>query len=358
MIASISSLADLEFRSVTWRTSIGLAIDRRNECFLEPVNEITISDNCFAGIQYELFPNGAIKTNQCEFIKRLAGKIGVSHMAPVRNPVSVDFFDPSNTPDDIIPYDTKDYQSLTGSLIQIVKTRDDVRHLISHLCSKNSNPTTGDYTKAIQVSRYILSTCTLGRVYNSLTTDIHIYCDSAFAITENGLSTTAYTLSNGPDNAPFLSYAKAQNDVAPDPMTAEYIAAGSSIKQLAHFLQLADNLGFRQEGQVEVILDCQFAINLIVAPEITRKSRHTKSTHPYIREAKERNVIKIVLAPDMRCDVCTKIYVNSTLEKKRDNLLNSNAISIPKSTSRMTLVVYFNGRIHFNRRIHKSVKFN
>ena len=116
-------------------------------------------------------------------------------------------------------------------------------------------------------------------------------------------------------------------------MTAEYIAAGSSIKQLAHFLQLADNLGFRQEGPVEVILNYQSAINLIIAPEITKKSRHIKSTHHYIREAKERNVITIkhVVAPDMRCDVCTKIYVNSTLEKKRDNLLNSNAISIPRA---------------------------
>ena len=68
-------------------------------------------------------------------------------MPPVEVPVHDDVFALSSG-SNLHPVDQSSYQSLTGSLVQ-VKTRDDVKPFIAHLCSRNSFPDEGDYAKAI-----------------------------------------------------------------------------------------------------------------------------------------------------------------------------------------------------------------
>ena len=108
------------------------------------------------------------------------------------------FFRDSTTPDHLLPASVDAYTSLTGHLVQTLQTRDDVKHLVSHLCSKNSNPNTGDYKKAIHVLRYLSSTPDVGRVFKSDSTELVAFSDASFANHENGRSAGAFFLSIGP----------------------------------------------------------------------------------------------------------------------------------------------------------------
>ena len=111
-------------------------------------------------------------------------------------------------------------------------------------------------------------------------------------------------------------------------MTAEYYSASGAIQNVYHFNQFADELGVSQVGPVTLVLDCNTAINLIQAPEVTKKSRHMNSKYHYIRQASERQVISIkhVKSPQMRCDNITKVFSNSMFTSGRDNMLNRKAI--------------------------------
>ena len=209
------------------------------------------------------------------------------------------------------------------------RTRDDVRLHVCHLCTKNSAPTVRDYSKALQVLRYVYSTPQIGRVFDSMDTDIYIYSDAAFMNQPDGRSTGAYFLSVGRDNAPFYSEVRAIRDVATCPMTAEYYAAGGSSKTLVHFRQLWEDLGWPLMNPTTHILDATTAINLIKAPEVTKNARHIHVMHHYIRDLFAQNILTPVhvVAADMRADVMTKYTPPKPYKEGVTRLLNLAAIS-------------------------------
>jgi hypothetical protein len=189
-------------------------------------------------------------------------------------------------------------------------------------------PTVGDYVKAIHLLRYLYSTATLGRVFDATAVDIIIHADAAFANNANGASTGAFFLSVGPANAPFHSEAKAQIDVATCPMTAEYYTAGAACKAIVHYRQLADDLGWSLIRPSTMILDAKTAINLVTAPEVTRKARHMFVEHHYIRDVAAKGIIALTYVPSeqQRADVMTKHLSPSAFVKGQAALLNLSSL--------------------------------
>jgi hypothetical protein len=61
----------------------------------------------------------------------------VSHLPPVSLSAVKTFFDTPVDPDLCVPVDPTTYSSLTGKLVQFVKTKFDVKHYLSELCSHN-----------------------------------------------------------------------------------------------------------------------------------------------------------------------------------------------------------------------------
>ena len=130
--------------------------------------EITEEENCtqYAGITISVDSvSRAVKCSQPKYIDNVALRTGITHLpANIDTPCSADFFEPSISVDDCKPVDSSQYMKLTGSLVHTLSTRDEIRHLVSFLCSKNSTPDAGDFAKAIHVLRYLYSTRDLGRV--------------------------------------------------------------------------------------------------------------------------------------------------------------------------------------------------
>jgi len=320
-----------DFRSLTNSAPHLSAHLRRT--LVDRFEEVTdVASGVFVGVEHNVLSNGAVQITQNSYIRRVAERVGVAHLPPVPSPAGRDFFDVSVSPDDVVPCDVSVYQSLTGSLVQMLQCRDEVKPLVSHLCSANHRPTMGDYNKALAVLSYLFSTPSVGRTYmHDDPRDTCMFSDAAFATLPDGHSTEANFLSIGPHSAPFSSYAKAQSEVAPDPMSAEYYSASLAVRQYAHFAQFAAELGFASSSPAVLFLDCQTAINLAVAPEVTKKARHMAAKHHYIREAKQQDLIDIVhvTSPFMRCDTLTKLFSTPAFQRGRSDLLNLMACPSP-----------------------------
>ena len=282
----------------------------------------------YAGYELSKQSNGAILSTQDGLIARAASEIGVSHLPSVDMPCQEDFFKPSVSVGDLKLVNPVIYQSLTGKLIQFLKTRDEVRPFVSHACARNARPNEGDYAKALHILRYLASTPGVGRVFRASAPVLFALADAAFVLHSNGCSAGAYFLSVGYSSAPFLTYARAQRDVAPCQMTSEYFSASNSCKNVMHYRQFASELGFRQNIPTQLALDNRSCINLSTAPEVPRKSRHIPVSYHYIRQLVERGLIRPHYVPSahMRADILTKFLVRPQFYRGRDGLLNLSSL--------------------------------
>lgn len=224
------------------------------------------------------------------------------------------------------PVDSSTYSSLTGKLIQFIKTRHEIRQFVSYLCSFNSNPCEVHYRQAIHILRYLFSSPGMGCVFHASGEGVIISgsSDSACGIFPDGRSSNAYFLSIGLHNAPFVCSAKAQTPVATCPMTGEYYAAGSACSDIIFFRQLADDLGWLQSEATVLCMDNKTAMALAIAPEVSRKSRHILLKYHNIRDLISECILSVVYVntKDMRANVLTKVLIKKQFIFERDRLLN------------------------------------
>ena len=110
------------------------------------------------------------------------------------------------------------YSSLTGQLVQFLKTRHEIRPYLSSLCSHNHSPLKGHYRKALLLLRYMASTPGEGCVFKACGGALCAESDAAFGLYfDVGRSSTGDLLSIGPSNAPFVCCGRIQPSVASCP---------------------------------------------------------------------------------------------------------------------------------------------
>ena len=305
------------------------------------INEVSTT---FLGINSHIHSNNALGFEQSDFVSRLAHTVGVAEWPPLHAISDKDFFRESILAADLLPTDTSTYSSLTGSLIQLESTRDDVRHLISHLCSRNSQPTVGDHNKALLLLSMLYTTRHLGRVYKSSTTRFDVYSDASFGNGTDGRSGSAFFFCHGPNNAPFETCAKMLPCVAPTPTATEYLTASLSCNGILHYRRFSAELGEPQDQPTRLYLDSQTAIDLAKAPELTKKSRFMDVKYHFIRQCVADGEVEIVKVPtgrptgdfDMaspplyqRADCLTKLAGPKVTIADRANLLNLHSLPVP-----------------------------
>ena len=185
---------------------------------------------------------------------------------------------------------------------------------LSHLCSRNENPTVSDRQKQIHLLRYLKGCPNDGPVFSAAKGPIKILVNSdaahaAHAIHSDGSSHSGNTLSVGKDNASFFVTSVAEcSCTSPDSCSAEYTSMSRAVKKAIYFRQLAEDLAFPQDKPTIIEADNQSAINLTVAPAISRKSRHIFIKHHFIRSLFQNKVIAPVHVgtQHMSSDMLTK----------------------------------------------------
>jgi len=190
-----------------------------------------------------------------------------------------------------------------------------------------SLPTEGDMIKGIKVLQYLKGTPSLGpRYYTTEGATLYVYVDASYATHHDGRSQTGCSFHIGKHSAPFYVKAGKQTEcVSIGSMEAEYVALSQAARKLLEFRYLLEDIGFEQCAPTVIYEDNMSAINLAVAPHITRKSRHIHTRHHFIRDlvSQKLAVVKHLATEDMLADFFTKPYGPKRFCSARDRLFNS-----------------------------------
>ena len=268
--------------------------------------------------------SGGFKITQEGYVARLLASINLINLAIRSTPSDDDLFgDTSGTP----LCNPKTYRQLVGSLIHLLRTRYDIQKEVVHLSGKMSLPTEGDMAKGIKVLQYLKGTPSLGPRYHTAEGPIlYVYVDASYAVHFDGRSQTGCSFHIGKDSAPFYVKAGKQTEcVSIGSMEAEYVALSQAARKLLEFRYLMEDIGFPQIAPTVIYEDNMSAINLAVAPHITRKSRHIHTRHHFIRDlvAQKLAVVKHLATEDMLADFFTKPYGPKRFRAARDRLFNN-----------------------------------
>jgi hypothetical protein len=277
------------------------------------------------GLEISQPSTGGVLVLQDQAIARAASLVGVSHLPPVSLPAVKTFFDTPVDPVLCVPVDPTTYSSLTGKLVQFLKTRFDVKHYVSELCSHNQAPIENHYRLAIHVLRYLHSTPGVGPLYMSNSPVVlSVISDASFGLLSGGRSAGASLFSIGCSNAPFAVIAKPLPIIALCPMTAEYLSAGLACQGILHWYQFLADLGWPILSPVVLTLDNKTAISLVTAPQVSKKSLWIEVKHHFIRELHSRGIISLAYVPSsqMRANILTKFLPSTAYLRERNHLFN------------------------------------
>ena len=267
--------------------------------------------------------NGAIILTQEGYLRRMLKEVGADKLPTAARPSTLDLFHASSN---TTPVCRKHYQKLIGCLIYLLKTRHDIRKEVQFLATKTANPTADDLQKVTHVLAYLNATPNIGPRYSSPEGAIlYGHVDASYGAHENGRSQSGYYISIGRFSAPIMSYAGMQRScVSTGSMEAEYVALAAIGKKITIIRQLLDNIGFTQHKPTTIFEDNKSAINLAIAPQITRNSRHIHVRHHHIRDLVSTKVVSLQHLPtsSMTADVLTKPLPIKQFVLFRNKLLN------------------------------------
>ena len=150
--------------------------------------------------------------------------------------------------------------------------------------------------------------------------------DASYSVHHDGRSQTGCSFHIGRFSAPFYVKAGKQTEcVSIGSMEAEYVALSQAGRKILEFRYLLEDIGFPQSAPTVIYEDNMSAINLAVAPHITRKSRHIHTRHHFIRDlvAQKIVVVKHLPTSEMLADFFTKPYGPRKFQLARDRLFNT-----------------------------------
>jgi hypothetical protein len=290
----------------------------------------SVDTDSYAGIGLSRNSAGAITLSQRGFIMRLLDSLGMSDVDPSSTPSGPGLFHPSTDP---TPVDLAVYSKLIGVLIWLMQTKFEIHKEVVHLAGKCSSPTQGDVRKVVQVLRYLQGSKDTGPTYYTTEGPILVaHADAAYGVHTDGRSQSGFYLSIGRYSAPVFVYTGAQRScVALGSMHAEYVVLAEAGKKILEYRYFLEDIGFPQQGPTPLYEDNLPAINLAVAPNVTRKSRHIHIRHHFIRDLVDQGFVKLYHLPSylQTADLLTKPLGPTAFYSFRDLLLNASCRDVP-----------------------------
>jgi len=174
---------------------------------------------------------------------KLLATFRTSSLPEQRTPYPMDLFD-------LNPVDPTKYQKLVGGLIWLFKLRFEPQLAVIMACSHNSNPTQGDFTKAIRLLAYLKGAPDLGPTWHTTEGPVLIAsCDSAFAVhPKSGGSQLSISYRIRFDNAQFHVVSQIQtSNISLNPTHAEYAAFSAATELIKFYRTYLAWLGYPQK---------------------------------------------------------------------------------------------------------------
>ena len=198
---------------------------------------------------------------------------------------------------------------------------------MSTVAQFSANPQRSHYQAVARIFRYLAGTLNFALCFGNQ--DGHLllegYGDADYAgdIIDRKSRTGTILLLNG---APVAWCSRKQNCVATSTTESEYIAAGSTTKDIIWHRRLLSNLRFGQNHATRLFSDNQSTIRLVHNPEFHRRTKHIDIVYHFLREHQRVGDINIQYIPtfDQLADLFTK-----ALPVDRFSLLRSSIGLLP-----------------------------
>ena len=289
------------------------------------------------GLEYNINNDKSITVTVAKYLLKLLHAAGMDDVPSALTPSLGNLFDIDESSSDLSDKDADEFRTVNGALIWPLPVRADIQKEVRFLCGRNSHPTLQDRNKQIHLLRYLKAFSDIGPTFtgdcdSDIGPNINGASDAAHAVHSlTGASQLSYIITIGNNNAPFDTYCGAEKGViSPEPMTAEYTCLNKCAKKCLQWRQLAEVLGFPQTKPSKIKQDNNSAINLVKAPQVSRKSRWLNIKHHFARSLFKAGLIEPVYvntndmgAVDMATKSSKIINANQFLYD-RSRLLNTN----------------------------------
>jgi hypothetical protein len=216
------------------------------------------------------------------------------------------------------------YQELVGSYIFIMNTcRPDIAYSVSQLCRRMANPSTEDWTAAINVLKYLHGTPTLGVGYRNSGNRIpYLYVDSDDGADESRKSCAGYMtmLADGPiywksAMVDALSLSSCESEIRAINMAVEPIKETIKIKQWLHDVETSlkqpsttSPYPFLVDHPLEILEDNSACIDWGNSTVNSTRLKHLERDLKWIQEEVQKKTIKLIYIPtrSQLADIYTK----------------------------------------------------
>ena len=204
--------------------------------------------------------------------------------------------------------DNHAYRSLVMSLLYVAKrVRPDILFVVSHLSTRQVNPTVKDWKAAIKALKYLHGTSTKGITFRRDSThEIMTYADAAFNVHPDSKSHSGIIifLSGGPVH--FRS--SKQKLVTKSTTEAELVAFDDALDMTMWISEICQQIGYRFSKPCLLFQDNQSAIHILNQGRMVKKRGNIGIRFEYILEQLKLGTITVsyVRTENMRADLMTK----------------------------------------------------
>ena len=296
--------------------------------------ELKAKPKKFLGVENHYYDDGSVKIYQEAHIIKFATKMGLEQSQPQPTPLDVNF---ENIPDNDKPLDSqgkKDYQSLVGDAIWLLRTRFDLAVSASVICTDMSSPTEHSLRLVKRFGRYVNGSPKRGLIYHRLRPgercDTYAYVDSGLkgSYPRSGVS----VFLGEPDeikhinkSAAILAFTKKEKTAVVSTMHAEVLAMCRGVVACDWATSLRNDLNFPQSGPSIIFTDSKTAILFVTntGRALTRETRHLRARVDYVMEAVRQGRVIFKWVPShLNCaDALTKALGHILFKRHVDNLM-------------------------------------
>lgn len=284
------------------------------------------------GLQYVRHSNHSVTVTITKYILKLLTKAGMDSVEAALSPSLPSLFHIDSSSPLLDQAMSAHFRTINGGLVWILPVRFDVCKEVRWLCTRNKAPTVQDRQKQIHLLRYLKGVPDIGPTFNGSTIDapgirIEGASDVGHCVhPDSGASQIAFQVSIGESNAPFKVGCFAETGlISPDPTSAEYNGLGCVTKEILYWRQVADSLGFPQTEPSIIRQDNNSAINLTLAPQVTRRMRFTAVRHHHVRSAYKMKLIRPVYT-NTNSIGCVDMHTKSTTVANPNQFLYNRSV--------------------------------
>jgi hypothetical protein len=258
------------------------------------------------GFNFQRFNDGSITIDQHGYENRMLQDLGATDLPPVDRASLDNFFDP---PTDLTPVSVTKFRTIIGSLIHLLPTWPKLRKEIVYLSTRQSTAVQSDMDKAIRVLAYINAHRMNYVRFSGTDTQVYLWADASPNAHSTGHSHGGYYITVGLNSGAVSASSRIENEcIAQNASEAEYIVLARAGKEAVHYRRLLHSMGILQTQPITAYDDSQSAINLTMAPAVTKKSKHIHVRYHLIRDYSRQGIVRMVKVPgtDNPADLLTK----------------------------------------------------